>query len=135
MLSYIAKSLLLMIPTLLGVLTITFVIAQFVPGGPVEQVIAQMRHRSVNGGTAHEINPQQLEQIKRQFGFDKPPLTRYFLMLRDYSRFHLGRSFSYGDDVWTVIRSKLPVSISLGLWANPPSFSFFFPPPHTPTHH
>lgn len=117
MLSYIAKRLLLMIPTLLGVLTITFIIAQFVPGGPVEQVIAQMRHRSLNGGTAHEIDPQQLEQIKRQFGFDKPPLTRYFLMLRDYSRFHLGRSFSYGDDVWPVIRSKLPVSISLGLWA------------------
>jgi len=118
MLSYILKRVLLMIPTLLGVLTITFIIAQFVPGGPVEQVIAQMRHRAASGASVvHEIEPQQLEQIKRQFGFDKPPLTRYFLMLRDYSRFRLGRSFSYGDDVWTVIRSKLPVSISLGLWS------------------
>jgi len=118
MLSYILKRVLLMIPTLLGVLTITFIIAQFVPGGPVEQVIAQMRHRAASGASGvHEIEPQQLEQIKRQFGFDKPPLTRYFLMLRDYSRFRLGRSFSYGDDVWTVIRSKLPVSISLGLWS------------------
>ena len=118
MIGYIAKRLALMIPTLLGVLTITFIIAQFVPGGPVEQVIAQMRHRSASGAlSGHEIDARQLEQIKRQFGFDKPPVTRYLLMLRDYSHFHLGRSFSYGDDVWTVIRSKLPVSISLGLWS------------------
>jgi microcin C transport system permease protein len=118
MLNYIAKRLALMIPTILGVLTITFIIAQFVPGGPVEQVIAQMRHRSASGAlSGHEISAQQLEQIKRQFGFDKPPLTRYLIMLRDYSHFHLGRSFSYGNDVWTVIKSKLPVSISLGLWS------------------
>lgn len=118
MFNYILKRLLLMIPTILGVLTITFIIAQFVPGGPVEQVIAQMRSRSSNGAlSGHEINPEQLAQIKRQFGFDKPPLTRYFLMIRDYSHFKLGRSFSYGNDVWTVIKSKLPVSISLGLWS------------------
>ena len=118
MISYILKRLLLMIPTILGVLTITFIIAQFVPGGPVEQVIAEMRHRSASGAiSGHEISAQQLAQIKKQFGFDKPPLTRYVLMIRDYSRFHLGRSFSYGNDVWTVIKSKLPVSISLGLWS------------------
>ena len=118
MLSYIAKRILLMVPTLLGVLTITFVIAQFVPGGPVEQVIAQMRHRSAGGtGMTHEVTPEQIEQIKRQFGFDKPPLERYVMMLRDYTRFDLGRSFTYSDDVWHVIRSKLPVSISLGLWS------------------
>jgi microcin C transport system permease protein len=116
--SYIIKRILLMIPTILGVLTITFIIAQFVPGGPVEQVIAEMRHRSASGAVSgNEIDPQEIEQIKRQFGFDKPPLTRYFLMLRDYSHFHLGRSFSYGKDVWEVIKSKLPVSISLGLWS------------------
>jgi microcin C transport system permease protein len=115
---YIIKRILLMIPTILGVLTITFIIAQFVPGGPVEQVIAEMRHRNASGAiSSHEIDPKQLEQIKRQFGFDKPPLTRYLLMLRDYSRFHLGRSFSYGNDVWDVIKSKLPVSVSLGLWS------------------
>jgi microcin C transport system permease protein len=118
MLSYILKRILLMIPTILGVLTLTFIIAQFVPGGPVEQVIAQMRHRSANGALGgHEIDAKELAQIKRQFGFDKPPLTRYFMMLGDYSRFHLGRSFSYGGDVWEVIKSKLPVSISLGLWS------------------
>jgi microcin C transport system permease protein len=118
MLIYISRRILLMIPTLLGVLTITFVIAQFVPGGPVEQVIAELRHRSASGATTtHEISPKQIEQIKKQFGFDKPPLERYLLMVRDYSRFNLGRSFTYGDDVWQVIKSKLPVSISLGLWS------------------
>ncbi len=118
MLKYIGRRILLMIPTLLGVLTVTFVIAQFVPGGPVEQVISEMRHRSASGATmTHEISAEQIEQIKRQFGFDKPPLERYLLMLRDYSRFDLGRSFTYGDDVWTVIKSKLPVSVSLGLWS------------------
>jgi microcin C transport system permease protein len=115
---YIIKRLLLMIPTILGVLTITFIITQFVPGGPVEQVIAEMRHRSAGGAVSgNEIDPKEIEQIKRQFGFDKPPLTRYLIMLRDYSHFHLGRSFSYGIDVWKVIKSKLPVSISLGLWS------------------
>ncbi len=118
MLIYITRRILLMIPTLLGVLTITFVIAQFVPGGPVEQVIAELRHRSASGATTtHEISPKQIEQIKKQFGFDKPPLERYLLMVRDYSQFNLGRSFTYGDDVWQVIKSKLPVSISLGLWS------------------
>ena len=118
MTGYIVRRILLMIPTILGVLTITFIIAQFVPGGPVEQVIAQMRHRNASGSiSGNEIDPQQIEQIKRQFGFDKPPLTRYVLMLRDYSHFKLGRSFSYDKDVWEVIKSKLPVSISLGLWS------------------
>ncbi len=118
MLSYIARRLLLMVPTLLGVLTATFVLAQFVPGGPVEQVVAQMRHRSNSGAiTTHEIDARQIEQIKRQFGFDKPPLERYLHMLGDYARFDFGRSFTYGDDVWTVIVKHLPVSVSLGLWS------------------
>jgi microcin C transport system permease protein len=117
MLNYIVRRLLLMIPTIFGVLTLTFVIAQFVPGGPVEQVISQMRHRSASGAMGHDLNPAQIEAIKKQFGFDKPPLTRYLMMLRDYSQFKLGRSFTYSDDVWKVIVSKLPVSISLGLWS------------------
>ncbi|HTV77142.1 MAG TPA: ABC transporter permease subunit [Steroidobacteraceae bacterium] len=118
MIGYVLKRLLLMIPTIVGVLTITFIIAQFVPGGPVEQVIAEMRHRGAGGAlSGNEITAAQLAQIRKQFGFDKPPLTRYWLMLRDYSRFRLGRSFSYGEDVWDVIRSKLPISISLGLWS------------------
>ncbi|MEX3581698.1 MAG: ABC transporter permease subunit [Burkholderia sp.] len=126
MLAYILRRLLLMIPTIIGVVTITFVVTQFVPGGPVEQVLTQLRHGSARGGEAggggggyhgsQGVDPQQIEQIKKQFGFDKPPLTRYFLMLRSYASFDLGQSYFAHRSVWEVIRSKLPVSIMLGLW-------------------
>jgi len=126
MLAYILRRLLLMVPTLIGVLTLTFVVTQFVPGGPVEQVMTQLRHGAGGGGEAgaggggyhgsQGIDPQQLEQIRKQFGFDKPPLTRYFLMLKHYATFDLGQSYFQHESVWGVIKSKLPVSISLGLW-------------------
>src|SRR5471032_999615 len=126
MLAYILRLLLLMVPTLLGVVTLTFVVTQFVPGGPVEQVMTQLRHGAGRGGEAgaggggyhgsQGVDPQQLEQIKKQFGFDKPPLERYVLMLRRYATFDLGQSYYQHDSVWAVIRSKLPVSITLGLW-------------------
>jgi hypothetical protein len=84
MLAYILRRLLLMVPTLIGVVTLTFVVTQFVPGGPVEQVMTQLRHGKGRGGEAgaggggyhgsQGVDPQQLEQIKKQFGFDKPPL-------------------------------------------------------------
>lgn len=125
MLAYILRRLLLMVPTLIGVVTLTFVVTQFVPGGPVEQVMTQLRHGSSRGGEvgagggyhgSQGVDPQQLEQIKKQFGFDKPPLTRYFLMLKRYATFDLGQSYFQHESVWGVIKSKLPVSISLGLW-------------------
>ncbi|MFL9950614.1 ABC transporter permease subunit [Paraburkholderia agricolaris] len=126
MLAYILRRLLLMVPTLLGVVTLTFVVTQFVPGGPVEQVMTQLRHGVGRGGEAgaggggyhgsQGVDPQQLEQIKKQFGFDKPPLERYVLMLKHYASFDLGRSYYQHDSVWDVIKSKLPVSITLGLW-------------------
>jgi len=126
MLAYILRRLLLMVPTLLGIVTLTFVVTQFVPGGPVEQVMTQLRHGTSPGGEAavggggyhgsQGVDPQQLEQIKKQFGFDKPPLTRYFLMLKRYATFDLGQSYFQHESVWGVIKSKLPVSISLGLW-------------------
>ncbi|MDR3387453.1 ABC transporter permease subunit [Paraburkholderia sediminicola] len=129
MLAYILRRLLLMVPTLIGVVTLTFVVTQFVPGGPVEQVMTQLRHGSTRGGAdgggggggggyhgSQGVDPQQLEQIKKQFGFDKPPLTRYFLMLKHYATFDLGQSYFQHESVWGVIKSKLPVSISLGLW-------------------
>jgi microcin C transport system permease protein len=116
----------LMVPTLLGVVTLTFVVTQFVPGGPVEQVMTQLRHGAGRGGEAGSggggyhgsqgVDPQQLEQIKKQFGFDKPPLERYVLMLKRYATFDLGQSYYQHDSVWDVIKSKLPVSITLGLW-------------------
>ncbi|WP_027777377.1 microcin C ABC transporter permease YejB [Paraburkholderia caledonica] len=126
MLAYIFRRLLLMVPTLLGVVTLTFIVTQFVPGGPVEQVMTQLRHGGGRGGDAgaggggyhgsQGVDPQQIEQIKKQFGFDKPPLERYVLMLEHYASFDLGQSYYQHARVWDVIRSKLPVSITLGVW-------------------
>ncbi|MGI4859768.1 MAG: microcin C ABC transporter permease YejB [Janthinobacterium lividum] len=125
MILYILKRVLLMIPTLIGVITITFAVTQFVPGGPVEQMMLQLRHGMARGEAAggssgyqgsQGVDPQQVEQIKRQFGFDKPPLTRYVLMLKQYATLDLGNSYYQHRSVWQVIVSRLPVSLSLGLW-------------------
>ncbi len=127
MFSYIVKRLLLMIPTLLGIMLITFVVTQFVPGGPVEQVVAQLQDRSsggeaASGGSGNSyrgrqgVSKQQLEEIKQLYGFDKPPVERFWLMLKSYATLDLGKSFYHHTDVWGLIVSKLPVSISLGLW-------------------
>ncbi|MBV8621326.1 MAG: ABC transporter permease subunit [Curvibacter sp.] len=124
MLSYIVKRLLLMVPTLFGVLLLTFVVIQFVPGGPVEQYLAEARaggHAGAEGGGfgyrgAQGVDPRRLEQIKALYGFDKPPLRRFVDMLGQFARFDLGRSFFQNKDVWQLIVEKLPVSASLGLW-------------------
>jgi microcin C transport system permease protein len=122
MLSYVIKRLLLMIPTLVGVLTLTFVVIQFVPGGPVEQAVQQMRQGAEHAGAGfgyranNGVDQQQIEQLKALYGFDKPPLTRYFLMLKRFARFDLGESYFHHQRVWPLIVSKLPVSISIGLW-------------------
>ena len=125
--SYIVKRLLLMIPTLLGVLTLTFVVIQFVPGGPVEQAVRELRHGTMQGQGGVQVMPfgmrvhtdvdaQQLAQLKALYGFDKPPLQRYFLMLWRFARFDLGQSYFQHQSVWSLIVSKLPVSVSLGVW-------------------
>jgi microcin C transport system permease protein len=120
MLTYILKRLLLIVPTLLGALTITFVVMQFVPGGPVEQIMAEARAGS--GGDAggyrasRDVDKKQVEELKKLYGFDKPAHERYFQMLGNFARFDLGRSFLHNKDVWTLIKEKLPVSMSLGLW-------------------
>src|SRR5215217_6076665 len=103
MLRYIAKRLLLMIPTLIGVLTVTFVIIQFVPGGPVDQLIAEMRAGGVEGARSgssarRDLDAKQIEEIKKLYGFDKPPLTRYVEMMAGFARFDLGRSFMHNKD-------------------------------------
>ena len=122
MLIYVLKRILLMIPTLLGALTVTFVVIQFVPGGPVEQMVAELRAASAArarcGGARgrRDLDAKQIEEIKKLYGFDKPPLTRYVEMLKNFARFDLGRSFMHNKDVWQLIKEKLPVSISLGLW-------------------
>jgi microcin C transport system permease protein len=125
MLAYIIKRLLLMIPTLLGVLLLTFVVIQFVPGGPVEQYLAEAKAAPGGGGAegggltyrgAQGVNPQRLEQIKALYGFDKPAHERFLQMLGQFATFDLGKSFFQNKAVSDLIIEKLPVSISLGLW-------------------
>jgi microcin C transport system permease protein len=122
MTAYIAKRILLMLPTLFGVLLLTFVVTQFVPGGPVEQYIAEARRGAGTAGDAgayrggQGVDPKKIEQIKALYGFDKPPAERFWQMLKQFAQFDLGRSFFQNKDVWQLIKEKLPVSISLGLW-------------------
>ncbi|MDO9236103.1 MAG: microcin C ABC transporter permease YejB [Aquabacterium sp.] len=122
---YVLKRVLLMFPTLLGVLLVTFAVIQFVPGGPVEQAMAQISSTSTGGeragpATAYRgrqgVDPQQVEELKKLYGFDKPAPERFLGMLRSYAQFDLGQSFVHHKDVWQLVKEKLPVSISLGLW-------------------
>lgn len=126
MLNYLIKRLLLMVPTLFGVLLLTFVVIQFVPGGPVEQMVAQLQGRDSGGEGAavagagyrgrQGVDAERIAEIERLYGFDKPAPERFVRMLGQFARFDLGQSFYHQQDVWTLVRSKLPVSISLGLW-------------------
>jgi microcin C transport system permease protein len=124
--AYVLRRLLLMIPTLFGVLLITFVIIQFVPGGPVEQMVAQFQGFEAGGegpGAAQAgyrgrqgVDAVRVEEIKKLYGFDKPPYERFIQMLGQFARFDLGRSFYHNKDVAQLMIEKLPVSISLGMW-------------------
>ena len=129
MFQYILKRILLMLPTLLGVLLMTFLVIQFVPGGPVEQLVAQMEGRGEAGEAAATSNTtpsgyrgrqgldaKRLEEIKTLYGFDKPAPERFWQMLTQFANFDLGKSFFYPKTVWQLIKEKMPVSISLGLW-------------------
>ena len=126
MLAYILKRLLLMVPTLLGVLLLTFVVIQFVPGGPVEQMVAQLQGRdsgaegAATSGAGYRgrqgVDAARIAEIRAFYGFDKPAPERFMQMLGQFARFDLGKSFFYPKDVWQLVKEKLPVSISLGLW-------------------
>ena len=125
MLAYILKRIVLMLPPLLGVLLLTFVVIQFVPGGPVEQYLAEAKAGAGGGGGeggglayrgAQGVDAQRLAEIKALYGFDKPAHERFVQMLGQFARFDLGRSFFQNKDVWQLIQEKLPVSASLGLW-------------------
>jgi microcin C transport system permease protein len=124
MLIYTLKRLLLMVPTLLGVLLLTFVVVQFVPGGPVEQYMAEAKagpgFGAESGGLSYRgaqgVDPKRLDQIKALYGFDKPAHERFFQMLGQFARFDLGKSFFQNKAVSQLLWEKLPVSISLGLW-------------------
>lgn len=144
MLAYIARRLLLVIPTLIGIMIINFVIVQAAPGGPVEQMLAQVKGQAVDAtarvsGTASDglelsqnsdgnstvdskyrgsrgLDPELVADIEKLYGFDKPPLERFLKMMGDYARFDFGDSFFSDQSVFSLVVDKLPVSISLGLW-------------------
>ena len=128
MASYILKRLLLMVPTLIGVMLITFVVTQFVPGGPVEQLISQLEGASAGGSEVSSstsglyqgnkgLDPEQIEKLNQLYGFDKPAHQRFFDMMLRYAQFDLGESYFHNKSVMELIISKLPVSISLGVWS------------------
>ena len=124
MFTYILKRCLLMLPTLFGVLLLTFVVIQFVPGGPVEQYMAESRAAIAGTGATLNfeyrgdkgVDAKRLAEIKILYGFDKPATERFWLMIRQYLTFDLGTSFFQHKPVWNLVKEKLPVSISLGLW-------------------
>lgn len=129
---YILRRLLLIMPTLVGIMLLNFAIVQFAPGGPVEQAIYKLEtgaYHTVTIGaqentptasaqaTVSGLPPEIIEQIKAQYGFDKPAHKRFFLMLKNYLLFDFGDSFFRDISVLELIKEKMPVSISLGLWS------------------
>jgi microcin C transport system permease protein len=125
MLNYILKRLLLVVPTLIGVLTLTFVVIQFVPGGPVEQMLSELRGRGAGGEAGvlvsdtrgmRDLGPERIAEIRALYGFDKPATERFWQMLKSFAQFDLGQSFYQRKGVWDLIKEKMPVSVSLGLW-------------------
>jgi len=148
--AYILRRLLLMIPTLLGIMAISFIVIQFAPGGPVEQVIARMSGEGggamdrISGGGAdvsqnfsaqgdvryrgaQGLDPAFIAELEKQFGFDKPPLERFVTMIWNYIRFDFGDSYFRDISVIDLIVEKMPVSISLGLWITLISYSISIP--------
>jgi microcin C transport system permease protein len=157
--AYILRRLLLMIPTLFGILTISFIIVQFAPGGPVEMMLAKLSgsdasvvSRISGGGAlggeaggmrqqfsgansainskyrgAQGLDPKFIKDLEKQFGFDKPAYERYFILLWNYVRFDFGESFYRSSSVLNLIKEKMPVSISLGLWMTLISYSVSIP--------
>ena len=133
--AYIVRRLLLVIPTLLGIMIINFALTQFVPGGPIEQIIAEMEgggdvFESISGGGSELIETETadyvggrglpkefIEELEREFGFDKPPLERFLTMMWNYIRFDFGESYFRSISVVDLILEKMPVSITLGLWS------------------
>ena len=141
MAAYIIRRLLLMIPTLFGIMVLNFIIVQIAPGGPVEQMIAQLQGHETGAGSriagnsqseasnaassssdssyrgAQGLDPELIERIEKLYGFDKPAHERFLIMVKNYITFDFGDSFYRDAKVIDLILEKLPVSISLGLWS------------------
>lgn len=116
MTAYILRRLLLMLPTLLGITVVVFVLIQFVPGGPVEEILSKVRGLDSQGGTkVKAISAAEIENIKAYFGFDKPAYVRYFIWLGNVVRGDFGNSYVYQQPVLEVIASKFPISLFFGL--------------------
>src|SRR6195952_85989 len=137
--AYILRRILLMIPTLFGIMAISFAVIQFAPGGPVEQIIAKLTNQGGSdrlgggggdaGGSnfdaagdvgskyrgAQGLDPEFIKKLEKQFGFDKPAPERFALMLWNYVRFDFGKSYFRDVSVLQLIKEKLPVSMSLGI--------------------
>ena len=116
--NYLIRRLLLLVPTLLGITAVCFTLIQFVPGGPVEELISRVRaQNNLEGGggstAQQQITEEEIENIRAYYGFDKPALTRYFEWLGKVVRFDLGTSYFYEEPVWEVIKSKFPISLFL----------------------
>ncbi len=119
MLTYITSRILIMIPTLLGVLSVTFLLAQCMPGGPVEALLASTRGQSATGAQRlAELDPARIAQIKAIYGFDEPAGKRYLKTVAHFARFDFGRSLKTNQGVFALIMEKLPVTVSLGLWSS-----------------
>ena len=134
--AYILRRLALIIPTLLGIMVINFALVQFVPGGPIEQIIAQIEgggdvFEGIAGGGAAEtavatsedyvggrgLPPEFIAQLEAEFGFDKPPLERFLYMMWNYMQLDFGESYFRSVSVIDLVLEKMPVSITLGLWS------------------
>lgn len=121
--AYFIKRLLLIIPTLLGITIACFVVMQMVPGGPVEQFLQKVKYQAQGGAGSSlggnkfqsNLTQQELENIRKYYGFDKPILTRYLMWLGKLVRFDLGDSYTYGTPVLDLIVSRIPISLSFGL--------------------
>ena len=138
--AYIFRRLLLVIPTLFGIMVLNFGVTQFMPGGPIEQIIAEMQGQgdvfeNISGGAgdieiaatdsdatanypgSQGLDPELIAELEKRFGFDKPPLERFFTMMWNYVRFDFGESWFRKISVVDLVAEKLPVSITLGLWS------------------
>ncbi|THB79786.1 MAG: ABC transporter permease subunit [Desulfobulbaceae bacterium] len=124
---YIFKRILLMLPTLFGIMLITFIVTQFVPGGPVDQLVSELQHQSGSGGEISTsatpyrggsgLDQQRLNELRAIYGFDKPPGQRFVTMMKNYLLFDFGQSYYHQRSVVDLVVSKMPVSMSLGLWS------------------
>lgn len=126
---YILRRLLLMIPTLFGITVVCFTLIQFVPGGPVEQAIANLQQASAERGvdSARGISPSEIENIKKYYGFDQPAWKRYFLWIGNIFTGDFGRSYTYRKPVLEVILERMPISLFFGLTSFFLSYSICIP--------